>query len=532
MADTPRKRGAPPKSERAAPKKIEPIKPKSEGNPTEVNINPIEEPIDNSSNTGSSFDEAIRSAEVDIPEQTADYTGDHAPSSRAEQEAIGQVLEETENMSSANNDDFESDFNEPVDIESYSEVPKTNWTPLDEPVIKRGYTQGNVHETASIEATTTGGEHIIPEAQYVSTNGNNPPPMDFANDFIKQQMSGMPPPNDIPMDDSKGKKSSATGGGNSGGGSGGSGGSSVGGGNKNSGGSGSSGSSSGGGAKSSSSSTPAQPVSDNLNGMSPAQKRHAVEASADAILIGYRTYVPLPFIYFSSYNIKKIKKLHSDNLIDMNTPVRPDGTTFYDYTQIFNENVEGAFSFTDQDIKDLREPLIEVLMENDIAFTPMQRLLFVVGTQLVQKTMTAFKFIGEKNGDMEMMKAMHAERMEILKNRSVPSEGMSGQNATPPPTQPQASAQQPQAQTAQPQNEPTASSNSEPSTNNPSSGIKDVPFTEEKKEDVVAVEEPTMESIMNDDTTPVDSTDNDIPPKEVTSDIITVQAEEIPPDDY
>ena len=159
-----------------------------------------------------------------------------------------------------------------------------------------------------------------------------------------------------------------------------------------------------------------EPEDDNLKNLSTKEKREAMEKTADAILLAYRNYVPLPFIYFSSYDSKKLEQLHKKDEINLDTQVKRDGTTFREYAKEFNLNVETAFTVTDAEVEALKDPLVDVLMEKDIALTPTQRLLFTAGQLLVAKVMLTVKFLREKKSDMEEMKQIHKEKMEAIYN--------------------------------------------------------------------------------------------------------------------
>ena len=52
-------------------------------------------------------------------------------------------------------------------------------------------------------------------------------------------------------------------------------------------------------------------------------------------------------------------------------------------------------------------------MEKEIALTPTQELLFTGGQILAGKVMLAMKFFMEKKSDIEEMKNMHREKMEM-----------------------------------------------------------------------------------------------------------------------
>jgi len=279
------------------------------------------------------------------------------------------------------------------------DIPSDNYNPLQDGVINRGYTKGmGIPSTDSAQPSNEQQppiqERIIPEPNYHSNGASG----------------GL---NDV--DDGLINPSSNSGGNNNGGGNnGGSKSSSGGGGNNNGGGGSGGGKSSGGGNNSGSSakSDEKREREENLKELDKKQKKEAMENTADALLLAYKNYLPIPFIYFASYKKKKLEKLHENGEIDLETPVKKDGTTFREHTVKFNKEVEQAFEISDDEVKALKEPLVDVLMEQDFAFTPTQRLMFVGGQFLVAKIMMAGKFMMEMKSDMDEMKEMHKEKMD------------------------------------------------------------------------------------------------------------------------
>lgn len=288
-------------------------------------------------------------------------------------------------------ENFESEQNINEDITS------KDWTPLDEAAKKRGYTDGSMglgHDENVIYSQEQGQqkvnaqERVISEPNYTGSGHSNKPDIDAT--LIN------PSNNDVNSVLDAGDNQFNGGSGN--------------GGNSNNNSNTSTSTNNG----NSSTKKVEKNEDSNLKELSPKEKRQAVEKTAEAILLAYRNYMPLPFVYIASYDIKKLKKLEEDDLIDLQTPAKRDGTTFLEYTKEFNEKVEEAFKVTDAEVEALREPLIDVLSEQEIAFTPTQNLLFTFGQIVVAKTMSCIQLYREKKSDIEEMKEMHRERMELL----------------------------------------------------------------------------------------------------------------------
>ncbi len=116
---------------------------------------------------------------------------------------------------------------------------------------------------------------------------------------------------------------------------------------------------------------------------SPAEKRRNATKMADTLLLVYRDKVPELFKYLAKFNEGKISKMELNGEIDRNMPVLEDGTTIGVYIARVNNHVEANFVISDEQIKEVREPLIDWLMEKDLKLTPQQRLLIAIGSQMV-----------------------------------------------------------------------------------------------------------------------------------------------------
>lgn len=303
-----------------------------------------------------------------------------------------------------NNNRFDDDLASQIeDFESQqniNDIPSKDWTPLDEAAKKRGYTDGSmglaneenvVYKQEQGHTNTAAQERVISEPNYTGSGHSNKPDIDAS--LINPSNN-----NEAVLD--AGDNQFNNGGGNS---------------NTNN----TTNTNNSNTNNGNSSTKKVEKNEDsNLKELSPKEKRQAVEKTAEAILLAYRNYMPLPFVYFASYDIKKLKKLEEEDLIDLQTPAKRDGTTFLEYTKEFNEKVEDAFKVSDAEVEVLRGPLIDVLSEQEIAFTPTQNLLFTFGQIVVAKTMTCIQLYREKKSDIEEMKEMHRERMELISQQT------------------------------------------------------------------------------------------------------------------
>lgn len=174
------------------------------------------------------------------------------------------------------------------------------------------------------------------------------------------------------------------------------------------------------------SNTPKQPsepkrpdINPKLEDLSPSQKRKAAEQSADALLLAYGNIAPIPFKKISSFNLGKLDNSHLKGEIDKDMVISDDGLTVKKYCEGVNEQVEQTFEITQEMKDEIRPPLIDVLLENNFALTPTQRLLMAVGGQIVTMGLTAVQFMQQNKAAMNQFKVFHKENKESRAAMSV-----------------------------------------------------------------------------------------------------------------
>jgi hypothetical protein len=296
------------------------------------------------------------------------------------------------NSNSATNDlddELSRDIDDFEQEEGLNDIPESDYNPLNEPVKKRGYTDGSmgIDDNANQVGKT---ESVISEPNYKMGGHARKPDIDTA--LINPSNSGGDGVLDIPDDyNSYNNNSNNNNNNNS---------------KKNN--SGSSNSSS----NSSSSSKKEKEGSNNLSELSPKEKREQVEKTAEVILLAYKQGLPIPFVYFGTHDIKKLKKLEEKDEIDLGAVVNKKGETLLEYIKEFNNSVEETFKISDVEIEMIRPALVDVLMEKEVAFTPTQRLIFTVGQLLIAKIMMLVKFIRAKSADLKEFRQMHEENKE------------------------------------------------------------------------------------------------------------------------
>lgn len=129
---------------------------------------------------------------------------------------------------------------------------------------------------------------------------------------------------------------------------------------------------------------------DNLSDLPPHTKRRAAEQTANTILKAYAQFAPMPFKWMAKIPEEKVEKMAFNGEIDLSIEVS-DGMTFDDYMKQTNEQVDEIFTVDDDTLSDIKEPLIEVLMEQNMALTPSQRLMAAVLSHVAQMFTVALK---------------------------------------------------------------------------------------------------------------------------------------------
>lgn len=211
-----------------------------------------------------------------------------------------------------------------------------------------------------------------------------------------------------------------------------------------------------------------EPVNPKLDDLSPTQKRKAAEKTADALITTYSNLVPIPFIKISSFNERKLEARHLNDEIDMNMQIMDDGTRVVDYCQKVNRDAESTFVVTKEMKEEIREPLIDVLLENNFALTPTQRLIMAVGGQILQMGITAIQYMQQNSNAMETFKKFHEDNKAYKKQQQSGGNNNSGDGGV-------------NINTNPPVNNPPVNNSSEDNiTTNNSSNDEDIPLDNNK----------------------------------------------------
>jgi hypothetical protein len=279
------------------------------------------------------------------------------------------------------------------DVTDIDNIPDGDFDPLVNPVKERDYTGGGEPKKVINPADTTNPNNIQ---------------QPIVEEIIPEPIQKEQPIDDVfPEDD---KKKDTGGGGNKGGSTGT--GTTTGDGGKGTG----DGKGTGGGGST-------EPKRENpnpkLDDLSPKQKREAAEKTADVILVSYKTLLPIVPKKLSSFNMRKLQIMEMKDELDMSIKVVGNNGTEYtvkDYCENVNQQVEQTFVITDEMIKEIKAPLVDVLLENNLALTATQRLMVAVGGQIIQMGFTTFEFIQQNKNALNEFKRFHTDNREERMN--------------------------------------------------------------------------------------------------------------------
>ena len=147
---------------------------------------------------------------------------------------------------------------------------------------------------------------------------------------------------------------------------------------------------------------------DNLQDLTPAQKRKSAEKTAEALLSMYCQFVPMPFIKWSTFSEGKIQKMVFENKLDLSMQLE-NNVSVKDYIDGVNEQAQEVFKVSDETKEEIKDPLVDVLLEQDLALTPTQRLMLAVGGHLVTMGFSAFQLSQNNKQALETFEKFHIQ---------------------------------------------------------------------------------------------------------------------------
>jgi hypothetical protein len=156
-----------------------------------------------------------------------------------------------------------------------------------------------------------------------------------------------------------------------------------------------------------------------LQDMSASQKRKAAEETANALILTYSKFVPVQFKKWASFDQFKIDKLEMEGKIDLEMELSND-ITIGEYIKGTNSEVEKIFTVTNEQKEEIKNPLVDVLLENNMALTPAQRLMMAVGGHILQMGASAFH-LARQNKEALNTFQMFQQQKQNANNRQEPS---------------------------------------------------------------------------------------------------------------
>lgn len=160
---------------------------------------------------------------------------------------------------------------------------------------------------------------------------------------------------------------------------------------------------------------------DNLQDLTPAQKRKSAEKTAEALLNLYCQFTPLPFKNWAGFKDHKIQKMAFEDRLDLKMPLE-NGITVEDYINGQNEQVEEIFKVSEETREEIKDPLIDVLLEQELALTPTQRLMLAVGSHLVTMSFSAYQLAQNNKVALETFERYHQTTKKQNTNVPFPTE--------------------------------------------------------------------------------------------------------------
>lgn len=150
--------------------------------------------------------------------------------------------------------------------------------------------------------------------------------------------------------------------------------------------------------------------------LNPSQKRKAAKQTAEMLLGVYCQYIPEVYKFFVKIPFKKLDKIISAGEINLDTAITNQGEdmTVKQYFDGLRGSIDTLFEVDEETRQNILEPLIEVLMEKELALTPMQRLMFAIAQDQVNKMTCAIQLTVMVNSGINQMIALEKEKIEAI----------------------------------------------------------------------------------------------------------------------
>lgn len=159
---------------------------------------------------------------------------------------------------------------------------------------------------------------------------------------------------------------------------------------------------------------------EDLKDLDPSQKRKAFKRTAKAIVMAYKQFSGMPFEYLATKDINEAKmtEYHTTNVLDVDMMLELPDDVYLTVRQFFEQQcmqADGLFKLDPEIEHEIEEALTDVLMEKQVALTPMQRLGFYVAQDMGSKIVALVKMKSQTNAVLNHLMEQHKAKVEAEK---------------------------------------------------------------------------------------------------------------------
>ncbi len=151
-------------------------------------------------------------------------------------------------------------------------------------------------------------------------------------------------------------------------------------------------------------------------------KRKAAKIMAASIMTFFKKFQDKPFKWICKQGITEadLEKAAIAGELDIDEQLQIGEETILTVNQFFSNisaRIDDSFVLDEATEKEIHDALIDVLIEQEIGMTPMQRLLTAIGGWAVQQIAQVVSFKREIGGAMEVIKDNYKGKMEVEREK-------------------------------------------------------------------------------------------------------------------
>ncbi len=151
-------------------------------------------------------------------------------------------------------------------------------------------------------------------------------------------------------------------------------------------------------------------------------KRKAAKIMAASIMTFFKKFQDKPFKWICKQGITEadLEKAAIAGELDIDEQLQIGEETILTVNQFFSNisaRIDDSFVLDEATEKEIHDALIDVLIEQEIGMTPMQRLLTAIGGWAVQQIAQVVSFKREISGAMEVIKDNYKGKMEVEREK-------------------------------------------------------------------------------------------------------------------